>query len=690
MARKRQMAENSVENTSESLINRRDYLKGTAAAVAAAGGMVGSASAQSYETIPANGQSISIGAGETWENKLIDFSTGNRITITAHSTDWTIRNIGFEGFNSSPGLYAIFGISDQGNGNSVMENVYMGDGGASGDGGETGNGHGITAVWANPDHNGHIDSRNCNFQGWYDNALYCSAPGNAGGGTFHIDNCYAANCFVSHYRLATQGSQITDSVVYMDNNFYNGRAVWAWNPGPIPVENCTIETNGNHYSFVAGANGNWSSIDVTDTSWDTSFNGGYLEDPGSVRFHSGNDTNPSAYIPDGVPTSAVEAASGQAGDPDPEPASISPPVLDNFERSDPIDEYGGETGLFDVETSTVYAGDQALTNDSGSFGGINSTSGLGNYPSRGDEVHVHFQNASDENFVAFNLFSQSETDNPDRYSVGISGVSGDFVLWRTEDGDVDTLDSDAPSSYTSGWYRAEISTYSSTVSADLYDDSDDTLLASVSASDSTFSSGGIGFRSAGNGEIFDDVVRPPIDDFERSNPLSEYGGETGLFSTTSSPVYEGSQALTNDSGSFGGINSTSGLTNYPTRGDEVHYFVNNAGTDNFVAVNLFSQSAADDPERYSAGISGVSGEWTLWKQEDGTLDTLASEAPSQQISDWYRVEMRTDSSTVYADLYDDSTDDLLASIQASDTTFSSGGIGFRSGGNGEVWDYVVK
>ena len=137
MPRKRQPAANSVENTSESLMNRRDYLKGTAAAVAAAGGVVGSASAQSYETIPANGQTITIGAGETWENKLIDFSTGNRITISAHSTNWTIRNIGFEGYNSDAGLYAIFGISDQGNGNSLMENVYMGDGGASGDGGET-------------------------------------------------------------------------------------------------------------------------------------------------------------------------------------------------------------------------------------------------------------------------------------------------------------------------------------------------------------------------------------------------------------------------------------------------------------------------------------------------------------------------------------------------------------------------
>ena len=567
-------------------VGRRDVLKTTAAAAVAAGGLSGSASANDYEVIPAQGQTIDIGWGETWENKLIDFSTGNRITITAHSSNWTIRNIGFQGYNSDAGKYAIFGLSDQGGNTSVFENVYMGDGGAAGDGGETGNGHGITAVWVSPQHSGHIDFQNCNFQGWYDNAVYASAPGGSGGGTIHIDNCYAANCHVSHYRVATNGSQVTNSVVRCDNEFYDGRGVWAWSPGPIPVDNCVLDMNGNHYSFVAGAWSGGSDINVTNTSWDNGFWGGYTTDGGgSVNFQWGNDTNPSAYVPDGVPTSAVEAAGGGSDDdsivgdddahyfeiagggefylevdqevePDPEIAPYAEygthygddwvgfeltdtgetywwykhdivelditddqtvwidgeeydpdgdGVIEDFERSSPLNEYGGSAGLFGT-TGSAYEGGQALENASGSFGGVNSTSGLDTYPSRGDDVTVYFNNASGDNFVSFNLFSQAEADNPDRYSVGLSGVSGDFTLWRTENGSIDTLDSSAPSSTTSGWYRVEISTDSSTISADLYDDSSDTHLASVTASDSTFSSGGIGFRSAGNGEVFDYVV----------------------------------------------------------------------------------------------------------------------------------------------------------------------------------------
>ena len=372
------------------------------------------------------------------------------------------------------------------------------------------------------------------------------------------------------------------------------------------------------------------------------------------------------------------------------------PVIEDFDRSNPLAEYGGRTDLFSTTSSPVYEGSQALVNDGGDFGSVVSTSGLDEYPSRGDEVHVYFDNAWDDNFLAFHIFAQSETDNPDGYTVGIS-AQGAWRMWRNEGGSLTQIaDGDLPSSdQISGWYRAEIRTDSTTVYADLYDDSTDGLLASIQADDTTYSSGGIGFRSTGNGEVFDYVVLDDdpddnvVEDFERSNPLSEYGGSTGLFDTTSSPVYEGSQALVNDGGSFGGVNSTSGLDTYPERGDDVTVYFNNASGDNFVAFNLFSQAEVDNPDRYSIGLSGVSGDLTLWKTEGGSIDTLDSSPPSSTTAGWYRVEISTDSSTVSADLYDDSSDTHLASVSASDSTFSSGGIGFRSAGNGEVFDYVI-
>ena len=182
-------------------------------------------------------------------------------------------------------------------------------------------------------------------------------------------------------------------------------------------------------------------------------------------------------------------------------------VVEDFERSDPLAAYGGEDHLFGVASSPVYQGSQALINDGGEFASIVSTSGLDHYPERGNEITYSFQNAAEDNFVAFHIFAQSETDDPDGYTVGISG-QGAWRLWRNVDGGIETIATeDLPASeQTDGWYRAEVWTDDTTVYADLYDDATDELLASVSADDDTYDSGGIGFRSAGNGEIWDYVL----------------------------------------------------------------------------------------------------------------------------------------------------------------------------------------
>lgn len=372
--------------------------------------------------------------------------------------------------------------------------------------------------------------------------------------------------------------------------------------------------------------------------------------------------------------------------------TVPTPVIDDFERSSPLNEYGGADNLYSVETSTVYHREQALTNASGSYGTAVSTSGLDRYPERGDEETVYFNNAADDNFMGFEFFTQAEEDEPDGYTAGISG-QGAWRLWVRENGSLSQIASQdlSTSDQIDGWYRVEVRTDSTTVYADLYDDANDTLLASISADDTTFSSGGIGFRSAGNGEVWDYASLEPVEDFERSSPISEYGGSTGAFSVETSTVFKGSQALTNASGNYNGIASTSGLGNYPDRGDTVVYYLNNAQDDNYAAVQMFAQSEADNPNSYSAGISGQ-GAWKLWLVDDSGVNLIAEQdlPADDQIDGWYRVEMWSDSTTVYADLYNDATGKQLASVQADDTTWSSGGIGFRSAGNGEVWDYVYR
>ena len=677
-------------------IDRRNFLKATAAATVAAGGVAGSASAQDYDTIQASGQTIYVGAGETWENKLVDLSTGNGFTLIIEGGNSTVRNIGFEGIYRADGF--IISITAP-SGSVLVENVYIGDGATKEGSSFT---HGPGAIFYHRDAGANVTFRDCNVQGYPNNGFYCS--NSASGGSITWENCYAKNNGVASYRGADGGDEIINCVAYNDDTepYFpgrmedSGRPVWAWNPGPITIENSEFHSgmgsNTYPYALVAGANGDPSQINYNS--------GDYVGDiqeahGSSINIAGAVGSSPALNPPASCPTSATEAASGESGGGGGGGSGDPPayPVIEDFERDNPLADYGGSTGLFSITSSPTYEGSSALVNDGGDFGGVNSTSGLDNYPERGDEFDAHLNNAGDQNFAAVNFFTQAETDGADRYAAGISGVDGEFTLWKTEGDSTQTLDSSALSSTTSGWYRVEISTDSSTVTADLYDDSSGDHLASVSASDSTFSSGGIGFRSAGNGEAFDyavfDTDPDVVEDFGRSSPLNEYGGSTGLFDTTGD-AYEGSQALTNDGGDFGGVNSTSGLDTYPERGDTVHAHFQNAGDQNFAAVNFFAQSETDDPDRYSVGISGVDGEFTLWKTEDGSIETLDSSAPSSTTSGWYRVEFSTDSSTVTADLYDASSDDHLASVSASDSAFSSGGIGFRSAGNGEVFDYVVN
>ncbi|ELZ21206.1 hypothetical protein [Natrinema limicola] len=292
-------------------LTRRNYVRSLAAvatATTAIGGAGSAAAKDDYEVIKAQGQTITIDAGQTWENKLIDMTTGQDIVITAHSSDWTIRNIGFKGENTSGTGSATFGISDTAGGTCTVENVYLGDGASTGNGNP--NGHGQTAFWAAPDHSGHIDFTNVNIQGFADNAIYGSAPGNNGGGTIHIDSSFAANCYVSHFRLATEGSKVTNSSVYVDSSEgYVGRGIWAWAPGTIEVENCQLEMNGQNNAIVAGANGKPTEVVVKKSDYDKQ--AGIAEHSGSnVKLGNNVGTSPEAVIPDGVPTSPEEAASG--------------------------------------------------------------------------------------------------------------------------------------------------------------------------------------------------------------------------------------------------------------------------------------------------------------------------------------------------------------------------------------------
>ncbi|AGB16228.1 hypothetical protein Halru_1621 [Halovivax ruber XH-70] len=297
-------AESPAGNTG--LLHRRSYLQLAGAAVggAAIASAAGRANAASYDVVEVDAGShevLRVGAGETLENVLIDVTAdGASATIDCHAPNTTVRNVGFEGRMDSPPT-GIIGASDTGGGTSVIENVYLGDGASAG------HRHGL-GLWVSPEHSGHLVIDRVNIQEMGDNSFYCSAPGNSG--TVELRNCYSANSWVAHYRLAK--GTVENCVALNDERHEDGRGIWAWAPGTVEVRDCDLDMNGRHYAIAAGANGSGTHVAVSDTQYSTAFHGGIREANGStVDLQQGNGTNPDgSRIPDGCPTSAREAAAG--------------------------------------------------------------------------------------------------------------------------------------------------------------------------------------------------------------------------------------------------------------------------------------------------------------------------------------------------------------------------------------------
>jgi len=295
-------------------LTRRGYVRSAAgvALAATALGSVGTATAlEAYDTVTletGEDRLVTLEAGETLENVLFDCTAeGARVTIAAHATDWTIRNVGIEGEFDVGAPDAAFGLSDVEGGESVVENVYLGDGAVHGS-----QATGETGFWVAPDHDGHIDFYNVNIQGFPDNGIYASAPAGAGGGTIAIDECYAANNDISNFRIGSEGSSVTNSSVLVEDGDYGGRGIWVWSPGTCDVEDCQLDLNGHNYAIHAGANGAGTTVNVSDTDYSTDFHGGITEVAGStVELEDDVDTDPDPVIPDGVPESASEAAAGE-------------------------------------------------------------------------------------------------------------------------------------------------------------------------------------------------------------------------------------------------------------------------------------------------------------------------------------------------------------------------------------------
>ncbi len=309
-------------------MSRRDFLKllgftmGGAAVVGGSGWLMGKKvfsdhtdrtltgmqGGGGYDTVKASGQTINIGDGETYQNVLIDLTTGSGVTLyPRHSTNWTIRNVGLKGYNEASGFRV--SVSDAGNGASLIECLYMGDGSA-----KVGDFvHGPGAIFMGPEHSGQLTFRYCNVQGYPNNGFYCSN----GPGTVTFDTCFGKNNGVSTFRCKSRGDKITNCVAYNDNTEYgwyqrqndyaeeNGRPVWAWTPAGMTIQKSHFKA-GPYPSVIV------VSSDASPVQFESGAYSGSITGPVNVGSEVGN--TPVIDIPAGIPTDAEMAASGNCGD----------------------------------------------------------------------------------------------------------------------------------------------------------------------------------------------------------------------------------------------------------------------------------------------------------------------------------------------------------------------------------------
>lgn len=169
-----------------------------------------------------------------------------------------------------------------------------------------------------------------------------------------------------------------------------------------------------------------------------------------------------------------------------------------------------------------------------------------------------------------------------------------------------------------------------------------------------------------------------VDDFEDGD-VSEYVGATGNYEVTDdAPIADGEYSLKQTSSGASIIGSFGGLPRYPAAGDEFVARVAQTDVTSFVGVAFGMQDTANF---YFARLDANTDSWQIWKVENGDYDELAGTdlelddegTVYEAVVDW------SEDGEITADLQ--TTDgEVKASVTATDTTYTDGGIGARSSG----------
>jgi len=181
-----------------------------------------------------------------------------------------------------------------------------------------------------------------------------------------------------------------------------------------------------------------------------------------------------------------------------------------------------------------------------------------------------------------------------------------------------------------------------------------------------------------------------LEDFERSNPINDYSGDTGQYSTTSSNVFNGSTALEGTSGGADEfISSTSVAT--VSQGETLNCRIRI--DTNTIAAFQFGVQTAGNLDTYQVSVDARSGkdDMNIVHWDNGSYNKIGSVGSVGIPQDEYlRAEVTwSNSGDIDYSLFDNS-DNLLKSVSATNTDITSGGIGFLVNDGTAQFDFITR
>jgi hypothetical protein len=204
---------------------------------------------------------------------------------------------------------------------------------------------------------------------------------------------------------------------------------------------------------------------------------------------------------------------------------------------------------------------------------------------------------------------------------------------------------------------------------------------------------GISRGDAGTTSVSFDVTRSTIVDNFEDGDISEFGGDTNKFSTTTSTVYNGTYALEADPpGSLKTIESTSGLPTYPQEGDTFAYnfYPTDFANQQYVAGIAFGESSSGN--NYAVSVTETGGQTDTFELVvDNGLSTSASSTFSLSTNQWYEVNIDWTSTDVAANITNPSNGNVIATVSVgADGTNDVDYLAFRSKGGLTIFDYLRR